>query len=201
MKKRLLIVSASVLIIAVWAARLIYLNTHTPFANELYYSMGETVAYEDDFFNASDENRDGYSIIVKRATIYPYQEFADKMNIVLSPKSETAYFRADYVYDVEVTIINKGNEVGAIDMFNTLLVNSNLRMPIDIAFWELMYPQLGGSYSFKLRPDTQMDFHFPYTIETSFEQKNISLQDLKTRPLLLNISNYPDKKMIRIELS
>lgn len=199
MRKRLIAILACVIVLTAWAVRFAYLNLHTPLAKKIYYSMGETVSYGDDFFYAADENRNGYSIVVKKATLYPYQEYADKMHVTL-PEIGENMFRADYVYDLEATIINKGNEEGGIDMFNTCLVHSNFRMPLDLSLWDLLYPQLGGSYTFKLRPNTQMDFHFPFAVETAFEQKKIDLKYLQTKPFVLNLSSYPNNKMIRIEL-
>lgn len=161
--------------------------------------MGETVPLGEDFFHAADENMEGYSIQVKKATLYAYQEFADQMNLTLPEKQEDI-FRADYVYDLEVTVFNEGNEEGGVDLFNTRLAGPDFRMMVDTTLWELLYPQLGGSYSFGIRSDTQMDFHFPFAIETDFEQKEFDRHFLETQPFELTLSNYPTKKMIHISL-
>lgn len=199
MNRRILAGCAALCIITAWLIRFIYINTHTEAADVINYKMGETVDYENDFFNSADENRNGYSIVVNNAAVYPYQKFADKMNVTLPPENENT-FRADYVYDLEVTITNSGNTDGGIDMFNTRLIGPNFSMPIDMTLWELLYPQLEGSYTFKLKPGTAMEFHFPYTVETYYDQKEIDLKYLKNNRFMLNISNYPNKKMIGVDI-
>lgn len=52
-------------------------------------------------------------------------------------------YRPEYVYDVEIKFVNTDNEDGAIDMFDTLLVNGKeLMLRADEYLWDEMYPQL-----------------------------------------------------------
>lgn len=198
-KRKWAVLGIAVVLLAAWTVRVVCLNRAAPRSIIETYEMGETVEYGNDFFNSSRENRNGYKIVVHKASIMPYEEFAQTMQLELP---EPDGFRSDYVYDVQVTIINDGNsdEKNGIDMFNTLLVTSNMRLPIDATLWELLYPQLGRSYTFKLRENTQMDFHFPFVVETEFDQWVADLDYLQTTPFYLNISQYPHKKMIKIEV-
>lgn len=206
MKKKVLIISVCSLLVLAWLVRIITLNTSIKRENIAVYEMGSLVEYNKDYFVKSSEQRDGYKILVKSAKIEKYEDFAAEQGLTLPEKSadDSSHkkFRADYVFDVEATIYNvdNTNENGGIDMFNTILVSSNTRFRIDDTLWSLLYPQLGSSYTFKLRPNTQMDFHFPFVVETSDEQKIIDLSFLKTRQFYLDISQYPTKKMIRIKL-
>ena len=186
------------LVLAAWAVRFVTLNVEArkTFANTIYYEMGEKIAFEKDFFRTEDANMDGYSILVKSAAIYPYETFAEMMNLELPPQG--VFFRADYVYDVEVTIFNEDNEEGGIDMFNTALIHAGLGMRVDNTLWELLYPQLQGSYTFRARTHSQMDFHFPFVIETELNQRAYDLERLKTTPFFLNLTEYPNQKRVRV---
>jgi len=206
MKKKHWVILSVVLLVLAWASRFVYLNLTTERQQIQTYAMGETVEYGDDFFYRSDEKRRGYKIVVHSAEKMSYEEFAEKQNLTLPPPPSPGdegyeyFFRADIVYDVRVTIINEGNTQGNIDMFDTLLSSGKIRMRVDETLWDLLYPQLAGSYSFKARENTQMDFHFPFVLESKLAYDHCGSAFLKSKSFQLSISQYPIKKIIEVKL-
>ena len=83
-------------------------------------------------------------------------------------------------------------------MFDTLLVNgAALMLRADAYLWDHMYPQLSGSYSFRLRPNTSMNFHLPFVVESVYSEK-YNMERVKKEKMSLVISQYPVKKSIQI---
>lgn len=159
--------------------------------------MNENVPYEDDYFRRADNILNGYSATVLGYEIIPYDEYAEKYNIDL-PEIETdeagnTIYRPEYVYDVEIKFVNTDNEDGAIDMFDTLLVNGKeLMLRADEYLWDEMYPQLAGSYSFRLRTNTERSFIFRLLLNR-YTVNDIRLKNQKQNMSLV-ISQYPEKR-------
>ena len=107
-------------------------------------------------------------------------------------------YRPEYVYDVEIKFVNTDNEDGTIDMFDTLLVNGKeLMLRADEYLWDEMYPQLAGSYSFRLRTNTEKVFHIPFVVESVYSKRNPN-EKIKKQNMSIVISQYPEKKVIEI---
>lgn len=198
-KKAYLLSAIIVMVCAAWGMRFWYLNTHAQMPVTETYQMNEIAEYEDDFFNRSGEARKGYAIEVKNARILTYDEFTEQYDIILPEKAADSY-SPELVADIEVTIYNKGteSEMCGIDLFNTLLTTSCIRMPIDLELWNSLYPQLGGSYSFRLRENSSMDFHLPYIAGNESDARIADYDYLTQNQCYLNISLYPVKKRIKV---
>ncbi len=202
MKKKIAIISLSVLIFGLWLFCVINTNIRTEKPILKTYSMQEPVPYESDYFRRSDNILDGYTITVLNAEIVPYEEYAKKHQVTLPERGTdelgNLLYRPEYVYDVEVQFSNTNNEEGAIDMFDTLLANGDaLMLRADADLWDQMYPQLSGSYSFRLRPNTSMNFHLPFVVESVYSEK-YNMERVKKEKMSLVISQYPVKKSIQI---
>lgn len=84
-------------------------------------------------------------------------------------------------------------------MFDTLLVNGDaLMLRADAGLWDKMYPQLAGSYSFRLRPNTEKVFHIPFTVESVYSER-YTIEKVKKEQMSLVISQYPVKKVIELK--
>ena len=202
MKKKGFLLSAIIATAGVvWGMRFWYLNNHAQMPVTETYQMNEVVEYGDNFFNRSGELREGYAIEVKNAKILTYDEFKQKYDITPPEKAAGSYC-PEFVVDLEVTIFNRGteNEECGIDLFNTLFTSSCIRMPIDLDLWSSLYPQLGGSDTFRLRENSSMDFHLPYIVENESDARIADRDYMLDRPWYLNISLYPVKKRIEIVL-
>ena len=143
MKKKIAIISLSVLIFGLWLFCVINTNIRTEKPILKTYSMQEPVPYESDYFRRSDNILDGYTITVLNAEIVPYEEYAKKHQVTLPERGTdelgNLLYRPEYVYDVEVQFSNTNNEEGAIDMFDTLLANGDaLMLRADADLWDQM---------------------------------------------------------------
>ena len=203
MKKKIVILSFIGLLLAVWAFAVWNINATAEKPIVETYSMQDTVAYGENYFRRSDNIIDGYTVTVLSAEIVPYEEYAQKQGITPPERTtdETGNFlyRPEYVYDVEVRFSNTDNESGAIDMFDTLLVNDDaLMLRVDADLWDCMYPQLAVSYSFRLRPNTEMVFHLPFVVEAVYSER-YPMERVQKEKMSLVISQYPVKKVIELK--
>lgn len=203
MRKRRICISIFTGMLAVWIFAVMRTNLQAERPVVETYSMQETVEYGENYFRSSGRISAGYSVTVLSAKIVPYAVYAERYQIDLSASETDGFgnpvYRPEYVYDIEVRFSNAGNETNAIDMFDTLLVNGDiLRLRIDEALWDQMYPQLAGSYSFRLRPNTEMVFHLPFVGETLYEKK-YTIEQIQREKMSLVISQYPVKKMIELD--
>lgn len=203
MKKKIVILSFIGLLLAVWVFAMWKTNATAEKPIVETYSMQDTVAYGEDYFRRSDNILDGYTVTVLSAEIVSYEEYAQKQEITLPGRmtDETGNFlyRPEYVYDVEVRFSNTDNEEGAVDMFDTLLVNDDaLMLRVDADLWDCMYPQLAGSYSFRLRPNTEMVFHLPFVVEAVYSER-YPMERVQKEKMSLVISQYPVKKVIELK--
>lgn len=203
MKKKIVILSFIGLLLAVWVFAMWKTNATAEKPIVETYSMQDTVAYGEDYFRRSDNILDGYTVTVLSAEIVSYEEYAQKQEITLLERmtDETGNFlyRPEYVYDVEVRFSNTDNEEGAVDMFDTLLVNDDaLMLRVDADLWDCMYPQLAGSYSFRLRPNTEMVFRLPFVVEAVYSER-YPMERVQKEKMSLVISQYPVKKVIELK--
>lgn len=84
-------------------------------------------------------------------------------------------------------------------MFDTLLVNDDaLMLRVDADLWDCMYPQLAGSYSFRLRQNTEMVFHLPFVVEAVYSEC-YPMERVQKEKMSLVISQYPVKKVIELK--
>lgn len=203
MKKKIVILSFIGLLLAVWAFAIWNINATAEKPIVETYSMQDTVAYGENYFRRSDNIIDGYTVTVLSAEIVPYEEYAQKQGITpperMTDETGNFLYRPEYVYDVEVRFSNTDNEEGTVDMFDTLLVNDDaLMLRVDADLWDCMYPQLAGSYSFRLRPNTEMVFHLPFVVEAVYSER-YPMERVQKEKMSLVVSQYPVKKVIELK--
>ena len=203
MKKKIAVFSPIVLFLIVWAFAVWNINATAEKPIVETYSMQDTVAYGENYFRRSDNIIDGYTVTVLSAEIVPYEEYAQKQGITpperMTDETGNFLYRPEYVYDVEVRFSNTDNEEGTVDMFDTLLVNDDaLMLRVDADLWDCMYPQLAGSYSFRLRPNTEMVFHLPFVVEAVYGER-YPMERVQKEKMSLVISQYPVKKVIELK--
>lgn len=203
MNKKIAILSFIGLLLAVWAFATWKTNATAEKPIVETYSMQDTVAYGENYFRRSDNIIDGYTVTVLSAEIVPYEEYAQKQGITpperMTDETGNFLYRPEYVYDVEVRFSNTDNEEGTVDMFDTLLVNDDaLMLRVDADLWDCMYPQLAGSYSFRLHPNTEMVFHLPFVVEAVYSER-YPMERVQKEKMSLVISQYPVKKVIELK--
>lgn len=94
-------------------------------------------------------------------------------------------YRPEYVYDVEIKFANTDNEDGAIDMFDTLLVNGKeLMLRADEYLWDKMYPQLADRIRSACARIPKRSFMFRLLLNR-YTVNDIRLKKSKSRICLL----------------
>ena len=156
------------------------------------YRIGEEVEMGKDFL--INFTMEGYAVTVNRAEVLTYEEFLEKYSL------EDVYSHVpDKVYDVEVTLANKGAEEG---------------VGISLDEFQVQGPAMGGSMdtnllsmcnevleegmtAIALRENTEMVFHLPFGLyEENFRKKN--WENLDDYEMYFVATLYPMKKVIRL---
>lgn len=203
MKRKYILLTVIFLVVIGWGIRFYYVNATFDGPKLQYFQTGEKVPYENDFFYREDEVIDGYFITVEGATLYPIEDYLALHDIeyaTLQRMNPDGYI-PDYIYAVDVVFENEGNTDTSmgLNMFATLLISADLRLMINTDIWTLMYPHLQGSLTFKLHTDTTQALQLPYAVETQWEQDQMHTNDLSDRQFVLNITQYPTRKLIAVD--
>lgn len=182
----------AVLLAAAYAARYRQVNQELQGAPVVEYGIGEEVEMGKDFL--INFTMEGYAVTVNRAEVLTYEEFLEKYSL------EDVYSHVpDKVYDVEVTLANKGAEEG---------------VGISLDEFQVQGPATGGSLdtnllgmcnevleegmtAIALRENTEMVFHLPFGLyEENFRKKN--WENLDDYEMYFVATLYPTKKVIRL---
>ncbi len=156
------------------------------------YRIGEEVEMGKDFL--INFTMEGYAVTVNRAEVLTYEEFLEKYSL------EDVYSHVpDKVYDVEVTLANKGAEEGvgiSLDEFPVQgpatggSLDTNLLSMCNEVLEE-------GMTAIALRENTEMVLHLPFGLyEENFRKKN--WENLDDYEMYFVATLYPTKKVIRL---
>lgn len=197
-KKQMVFVILGILVFMGCITRIYWLNTHCiEIPKTTFYPSGRYVSMEENFFWDSTENRDGYEIMVNSAQIVTYKEFLSRYKNSFKKNSEC--FLPEYIVDVEVSIKNtnkKGeNDIAGIELYKFTLAGKDILLKMSTELYNIANPDLDGITSFALRPQSEMVLHLPYIITSD---DRIEFNELRDKGLALEISYYPEKKVIKL---
>ena len=182
----------AVLLAAAYAARYRQVNQELQGTPVEEYRIGEEVEMGKDFL--INFTMEGYAVTVNRAEVLTYEGFLEKYSL------EDVYSHVpDKVYDVEVTLANKGAEEGvgiSLDEFQVQgpatggSLDTNLLSMCNEVLEE-------GMTAIALRENTEMVFHLPFGLyEENFRKKN--WENLDDYEMYFVATLYPTKKVIRL---
>ncbi|MCJ7839337.1 DUF5028 domain-containing protein [Lederbergia sp. NSJ-179] len=209
--KKILIGFLSVVILVIVGIRIWYVNKDVDHPPVHTFNMGEEVAIEEDIFLDDTENSDGYTITVHRGEMMSYEEFLAKyhyQNSASSPLFEEGDSSfPEMVYELHVTVKNTNtieddpNDETSFGFFDYHLVGTDFLLQISRELNEIANPALKDNemMSFRLRPETEMDFHLPYYFAPSSKIEPIEVKDIRKDHIYLVVSLYPNVKRILIE--
>ena len=180
----------AVLLAAAYAARYRQVNQELQGTPVEEYRIGEEVEMGKDFL--INFTMEGYAVTVNRAEVLTYEGFLEKYSL------EDVYSHVpDKVYDVEVTLANKGAEEGvgiSLDEFQVQgpatggSLDTNLLSMCNEVLEE-------GMTALALRENTEMVFHLPFGLyEENFRKKN--WENLDDYEMYFVATLYPTKKVI-----
>ena len=167
------------------------LNDNTYFPDETIYNIGEEVELNEDFFNTSTENSDGYTLKVIDSEIYSIDDFIVKYNV---KNNNIKCF--DYVYVVKANFKNISNDkIGeaGINLSHYILQETSYitLMENDILSIVNNFDQ----NSFSLYLNSEKEIMIPFAIS----KKGIDIEHLINGKLQLVVSLYPNKKVIKLD--
>ncbi len=204
--KKLIGTSMCLVLVILVVARIWYVNRDIDEQITETYSIGDEVTIGNNIFYEDYEDMSDYTVTVKGAEILTYEEFLDKYNYK-EKESEPLFEEGDMtfpemVYDVDIVIRNvnkEENELGGINLFNYMLVTSDTLLQMSAPLYEISNPTLeDGTMQFKLRPDTEMEFHLPFYFQPSTNYLPISVEKIRNADLRLVVSLYPVQQEIQI---
>lgn len=198
----LLIIGVSTVFILAAVIRIFYVNTTAYQFPEQIYPTGEWVPLEGDFFFSEDEGTENYSVRVSSVEALPYAKFMERFG-----KSEDylAESSKDDVILLKVDFKNTGQEQGGIFIreFNILNEHRSTFYNTDVEYMSIANPKFNPSqWGISVRPGTEASLWFAYT--TAGRPDQITFLDEQDKndalKMFLNVSYYPEKKMIELNI-
>ena len=221
--KKIVTLCVALCLITLWVIRVVYINVTFDGIKEKVYSMDQTVEYEEDFYETmiDFDYRKGYSIKVNSATLYTIEQYMEEhdirdgdlklvYNYYSAPDPEDVYI-PEFVYDIEVTITadqsitqsRSGESAAGISLWDTMAISTNSRLTVSTPIFGLVYPDIGDVLGFAVRPGTSMTLHFPLVADVLIANNgaDYTYDYLTNEDFYLLLSQYPTKKMIKLELT
>ncbi len=189
--------------LAAWGTRFVILNKNAEKPVIEIYQQNEYVEYGDNFFyRSSGENRNGYSIKVTGAYLMKIDDYLESIDVSYdeykSKAEEMSETEKNIVLDLHIILKNEGNSDGSFDIFDTRVNASNFCLSNDSILFGLLYPKLNGEFAFKVRENTEYEMRIPYCPE-KVDMRVCTYEYAASRDFYLNISQYPVKKMIKLQ--
>lgn len=209
MKKILVVLLCTVLFVGI-GVRIWTINKDVVLPPVHTFEIGEEVAIEQNKFLDDFENMDGYTVTVNNAEIVSYEKFLANYHYEESEGSplvekDNMNF-PEMVYDLHLTIKNTNliedlNEHKGINFLNYHLVGTDFSLQISDILYMIANPNLKTEIfeGFRLRPETEMDFHLPFYFAPSSIIERIQVEDIMNDHVYLVVSLYPNQKQILIE--
>jgi len=191
MKNKLKYIIILLLAIAI-AGRIYYINKNAIKKETVIYSTGEWVELDGDFMWNDIENTKGYSVKLDSAKVYTYEDYMKKYN---KPEDYFADSSKFNILELSISLKNEDNTDGGIyiKQFNVFPKNLNMCMYYDTDLVYLSEPKLTDGVT--LRPNSEYSLALPYGLYDG------RIRSVKTEDTYyLMVSNYPTRKMIRIDL-
>lgn len=203
MKKRKLIFL--IFVIALFSgviSRIVYVNITAEPLNKVYYEMGETVEFTDDYISRPSDSLKGYTINIKSASLISSEDYMEKYGISEEdfPFSEEEI--ASYVIDLEAEISNIDSEKRINPTFHTVLVTESNTLTVEQNLFGAMYEQNDLIQTIHLEKGETMTYHLPYCYNGT---ENIPFFDtyefLKNSKYVYLLSKYPTERYINVSIT
>ncbi|MCI8282396.1 MAG: DUF5028 domain-containing protein [Lachnospiraceae bacterium] len=194
--KKALTVCALFLILLLFALRIYGINHEMGLGETLEYSMNEVVPLENDFNHNSEEAAPGYSVQVLGCEWMEVSDFIEKYQV----NSDLVSDSTSYYILVTLSCKNADNQQGTdagISLFGFPLVGINYLTEFDESSFLALNPNMPGE-QFALYPGTDMEMTLAYPINV---MNKTEFQKLLRSKIWLNLTEYPNRKIVRLEIS
>lgn len=183
-------------------SRIVYVNiTATP-TSKVYYPMGETIEYTDDFYMKPMDSLKGYTINIKSASLMTSQDYMDKYGIKQEDLPLPEYEVASHIIDLEAEFSNINSENGINPSIYTLLSDFD-GLVIEQNLFGALYEQPQIIQGIRLEKGETKTYHLPYCMNGSNERiPFFSVYDyLKNSDYLYVLSQYPTERYIKVTVT
>lgn len=199
-KRRKILIASCLLVViillTVWAVKFYSVNEQA-FRQEIqYYSIGETVELENNFFFDSQEHTDGYSICVNSAKLADYTKLMEKYGEPINGE-----FIPKYVCLLNITVKNVGNTNGYFNALGFSLYDGALQIPVDFEVWNVIDESIDGNIILKLRENTEETLTLPFTVQTLDESVDARevYRRLENDTFNFVVCDFPVRKLIKVK--
>lgn len=162
-----------------------------------YYDIGQEVKLDGCFTNIVDENTNGYSVTVYSGRVTTFEEFAKKYGGSTEPSAYELTSESKII-ELDVSIKNEKNTDGYIFLRGWGLQSVNDEWIPCMELWNMEFEQSTGSFSFVLKPNSEMRVSIPFETNNDYElmHNDYPIEDSYN----MVISRAPVKKIIRINV-
>ena len=162
-----------------------------------YYDIGQEVKLDGCFTNIVDEKTNGYSVTVYSGRVTTFEEFAKKYGGSTEPSAYELTSESKII-ELDVSIKNEKNTDGYIFLRGWGLQSVNDEWIPCMELWNMEFEQSTGSFSFVLKPNSEMRVSIPFETNNDYElmHNDYPIEDSYN----MVISRAPVKKIIRINV-
>lgn len=194
----------TILVVILMAIRIEKVNENIPYPEIKEYKMQEEVPIGKNIFTDDYENMDGYSIVVKEAEIFTYDEFLEKFQY--NEETQEKLFQGDeitypeMVCNVRIVVKNRNEKDDpdkGIDFRNYALYGEDFQLQLNELLYAVANPDMEDrQMSFRLRPETEKEFSLPFYFSPSGKVEPIQVEEVINGKLYLPISFHPEHRQI-----
>lgn len=202
-KHYFIIICVSCILLAFWGYRVWKINNEAVIVPQEEYEKGEWVNL-DACKIEQNAVMTGYEIRVEDTSRMSLDEYLKKY---ASEEEITEYWqkienhvavKPDEIYMVHVKVRNTGevsDNSNGISWLWMYLIDKDKLMDMNAVLYPYANRSAGGSVSFAMRPQTEMDFYLPYTVLYRYIDK----EDVDEIPFKMMLSKFPVMKLVRVK--
>ncbi len=219
--RKLVVAAVAAVALAVFGARVWFVNAHAQAIPVQTHQMGEKVDLDGNFLEFASEKTEGYSITVLGARAMTSREYAEAyaaegvdvdaglgqiaqgMGAGDSEGEAALDEKTEIVLDVEVR--NDGNEDGYLMAMSWRVIPDGARDAAyqpDFSLWSLANPAMGSQIGFTIRSGTTMTLHIPFyrnLTRPPFKSDDYSyVAVVGEEPFFLQVSNVPVRQVVEL---
>jgi hypothetical protein len=208
MKKRMLAVILIVVVALVCGGRIYYVNaTAEKVPPSVYYTKGQEASIGKNIFFAYKEPEimDGYYVTLTDAKLIPTDTFLKNHGLTkekampeqLKAEQDGTMAVEDYIYEVDVHVTNKSNQLvgkAGIDMLQWNLLATDYTTQCQWELFAAVNPFMKGGTTFSIKVGDSRDFVLPYAVSS----ENISPDTLRKKNPVVILSQYPVRNLLKL---
>lgn len=179
-----------------WGVKCYQVNARAYRQETEYYTMGDMVELDGNFFFDTNEKTEGYSVKVNAMELVDYADLFHEYDREVSLPDN--YPIAENAVLLNVTVKNTGNTDGYLPINGFAIYYGALQLPIDFEILNMIDPQIDGSTVLRLKTDSEVTLTLPFSpmpLDEAINSKKLN-DVLKNEELFLCVCEFPTRKNI-----